>query len=188
MNAFPFSSAIDKTYPVLTTITIQKIQDLLQICCAAFFRNRKAFPVFLIDPCNRCSYFGKHFFFPFSYGLFPHKGIFIGTSLQFCSIDEDSLLGKFPHCSQPTHHLIKQIFTCFQKETCPKACNRAVIRCFLARQQPHKVDVSFTCGFDFSGWINILWVRVGQDLEHGLWINCRISALGRVSLIQQRVI
>lgn len=30
-------------------------------------------------------------------------------------------------------------------------------------------------------------ISIGQDLEHGLWVHYRISAFGRVSLIQQAV-
>ena len=63
-----------------------------------------------------------------------------------------------------------------------------MIRGFLPGQQPHKVDVSFAGAFYLSWGINVLRISVGQNLEHGLWVNRRISAFGRVSLIQQAVI
>lgn len=63
-------------------------------------------------------------------------------------------------------------------------CNRAVIRCFLTSKQLHKVNITFTSGFNLSARINILGISIGQDLEHGLWVHCRIYAFGRVRLIQ----
>ena len=38
--------------------------------------------------------------------------------------------------------------------------------------------VSYT---HLSGRIDVLGISIGQDLEHGLWVHCRISAFGRVS-------
>ena len=43
------------------------------------------------------------------------------------------------------------------------------------------VDVPFTGNFDFSRRINVLRIDIGQNLEHGLWVNCWISAFGQES-------
>ncbi len=98
------------------------------------------------------------------------------------------VIGLFPCIRKPFHHLIEKVLAGRFKRTGTKTCNGTVIRSFPTCYQPHEIDVSFICSFDFSGRINILRISIGQDLEHGLRVNCWISAFGRVSLIQQRVI
>lgn len=88
------------------------------------------------------------------------------------------------HSFQATYHLIKQGFAGVCQKSSTEPCNRAVIRCFLTSKQLHKVNITFTSGFNLSARINILGISIGQDLEHGLWVHCRISAFGRVRLIQ----
>lgn len=63
-----------------------------------------------------------------------------------------------------------------------------MIGCFLSGKKPHEVDISLTCRFDLSGRIDVLGISIGQELEHGLGIHCRISAFGGVSLIQEAVV
>ena len=52
-----------------------------------------------------------------------------------------------------------------------------MIRCFLTSKQLHKVNITFTSGFNLSARINILGISIGQDLEHGLGILGQMLAL-----------
>lgn len=115
--------------------------------------------------------------------LLPDKRMLIGTAFQFCSIDEYGFLWQFSDGFQTAEHLIKKIFADIYQKSRTKTCTGAVIWCFLSGKQPHKVDIASACWFDLSGWINVLGIHIGQDLEHGLGVHCRIFAFGRVNLI-----
>ncbi|MBP2660744.1 MAG: hypothetical protein H6Q69_3776 [Firmicutes bacterium] len=61
----------------------QEIKYFLKIFAAVESFNRKVFHVFPIILIHSFSHFGKHFFLPFPYGLFPDKRVFSGTGLHF---------------------------------------------------------------------------------------------------------
>lgn len=70
-----------------------------------------------------------------------------------------------------------QIFTGISQKSRVKAGNRIMVRSFLSCQEPREVDVPAACGFELSGRIDALGISISQDLEHSLWVHCRISAL-----------
>lgn len=63
-------------------------------------------------------------------------------------------------------HLIEQILAGICKDTGTETGNRAMVRCFLSCKQPHEIDISAAGSFDFSGRIDSLGIRIGQDLEY----------------------
>lgn len=186
--AFPSSSSLYKNSMLLFTYPLQKTTNLLEILSPAFFWYTERLQVLLIQQGNRVLYVPEHLFFPFSNRFLPHKRIFIGTGFQLRPINKYRFFWQLAHLVQAAHQLIKQVFAGLRQKSCPESGNCAVIRCFLTSQKPHKVDISAAGGFHLSGWINVLRIHIGQDLEHGLWVHCRISAFGRVNLIQQAVI
>ena len=91
ITAFTFPSAMHKNGMLLFTDLFQKLTDLLKILRPCFLHYRKALQILLIQERYGFLYFLEHFCFPFPYGFFPDKGIFVGACFQFCPINKDSL-------------------------------------------------------------------------------------------------
>ena len=92
---FAFSSAtsIDELCSILLAFFFQIARDFLQILRSGFRIYSKRLHIIMIQKPYSFLNLMKHFFFPFSYRFLPDKRIFIGASLQFCSINKNGFCG-----------------------------------------------------------------------------------------------
>ena len=139
---FSFPSAIHKNCSILLALIFKISCYCLKILNPRVYFYRKRLHEFMVLEHYCFLDFLKHLFFPFANRFFPDKCILVGTCFQFRTINKYRFYWQFSSIFQSTNHLIKQIFTCLQKKTCPEPGNRAVIWCLLTGKQPHKVNIS----------------------------------------------
>ena len=149
VTAFPLPSAMDKNSMLFFTGLFQKPADFLKILRPCVFSYPETLYVFLIQQRNCLLYLLENFCFPFPYGFLPDESIFVRVGLQFCSVNKNGFLRQLARIFHPLYHLIEEILTGIRQESGTETCDRTVVRCFLPGEQPHKVDISPACGFNF---------------------------------------
>ena len=81
---------------------------------------------------------------------------------NLCNVLRDDGITYHQYVTELTYILFLKMC----KETGTETGNRAMVRCFLSCKQPHEIDISAAGSFDFSGRIDSLGIRIGQDLEY----------------------